>query len=258
MTHHADLCQFLDWDSSFFKQRIARVNHQHLDPEILKNIDAWCKANQIDCLYFLAVSDDPQTIRLAEQNQFQMVEIRLIMGRSLKDWRTVSEPSGASNLRIRRPEDRDIPILQEIAANSYIDSRFYFDNRFDPEKWQEYYATWVKKSCSGAADLALVAEMDRVAVGYITGNINKDNPKEGIYELTGVAPSARRAGVGQELFRRGLDWYAEQGIDHVWLATQGRNVATQRMIQRNGFITEACQIYYHKWFTGSVQVPHDE
>jgi GNAT superfamily N-acetyltransferase len=84
-------------------------------------------------------------------------------------------------------------------------------------------------------------------VGYITGQVDQARD-EGMYELTGVKESARRLGVGQELFRAGLDWYVQAGIRSVWLATQGRNVPTQRMIQRNGFITRACQLYYHKWF----------
>ena len=105
----------------------------------------------------------------------------------------------------------------------------------------------MKKSCSGGAELALVAEKDGKVVGYITGQVNREKG-EGIYELTGVKESARRLGVGQELFRSGLDWYVQAGIQSMWVATQGRNVPTQRMIQRNGFITRSCQLYYHKWF----------
>ncbi|HSQ25739.1 MAG TPA: GNAT family N-acetyltransferase [Anaerolineales bacterium] len=249
MTHHPDLCQFLEWDSNFFQLRIGRVTQNHLKIEDIKTILDWCKDHRIDCLYFLAASDHPDTIRLAEQNDFQMVEIRLIMERSLKDWQPGNRVIKDTSITIRHPEPQDLAILEEIAAFSYVDSRYYFDQGFDPQKWQAYYATWVKKSCQGEADLALVAEKDGIVVGYITGNINKENPEEGIYELTGVAPEARRSGVGQELFRSGLDWFVEHGVVSVWLATQGRNIPTQRMIQRNGFITRACQIYYHKWFS---------
>jgi dTDP-4-amino-4,6-dideoxy-D-galactose acyltransferase len=249
MTQPHKLCQFLDWDSSFFQIQVGKVNQTHLDPESVQAILTWCQEQQIDCLYFLAASDDPQTIRLAEAHRFQMVEIRMIMERRLKDWKRAAFHNTEANVNIRHPKPEDIPALEKIAALSYTDSRFYFDQGFDPQKWQDYYSTWVRKSCLGAADLALVAEKDSVVVGYITGNISKDNPREGIYELTGVAPEARRSGVGQELFCRGLDWYADRGVETVWLATQGRNVPTQRMVQRNGFITRSCQIYYHKWFS---------
>ncbi len=84
-------------------------------------------------------------------------------------------------------------------------------------------------------------------IGYITGLVDKEN-NTGIYELTGVRESARRSGVGQELFRSGLDWYVRNNVPSIWVATQGRNVTTQRMIQRHGFLTKSCQLYYHKWF----------
>ena len=82
----------------------------------------------------------------------------------------------------------------------------------------------------------------------ISQDLIDKNTHEGIYELTGVKESARKSGVGQELFRSGLDWYVRSGIESIWVATQGRNIPTQRMIQRNGFITRSCQFYYHRWF----------
>lgn len=239
--------QFLDWDTNFFGFRIGRANTNRLDSTGLALLHQWQRENQIRCLYFLANADDRDTIALVEQEGFHLVEVRLIFERSLKDWQPQSRPVAAEGIVIRPAQTADVPALQEIAKNSYIDSRFYFDRRFPESKWQEYYAFWVKKSCEGGAELALVAEMNGEIVGYITGQVDRVKG-EAMYELTGVKESARRLGVGQALFRSGLDWYFQQGISYVWLATQGRNVATQRMVQRNGFITRACQLYYHKWF----------
>ncbi len=249
MNSPAGLCQFLEWDSDFFGYRIARVNSYKLDADNLRDIHSWCQANQIDCLYFQAGSDDAATIRQAEDNGFRLVEIRLIMERKLDDWRPESRAHDAPGVLIRPARDEDLPVLIKIAANSYLDSRYYFDPCFSQDKWQAFYSTWVKQSCSGGADLAIVAEINGQAVGYITGNIDKSDASLGIYELTGVEPQARRSGVGQELFRSGLDWFSQHGVHHVRLATQGRNIQTQRMVQRNGFITQACRIYYHKWFS---------
>lgn len=240
-------CQFLQWDTEFFGHRIGRIIGHDLNPNRIESIYAWSESSAIECLYFLANSDDPVTIRFAEANEFQLVEIRLTMERSLKNWNAKTRSKAADDIFIRHAHSEDIPILQEIARNSYLDSRFYFDECFTEENWQTYYATWIKKSCEGGADLALVAEKENEIVGYITGNV-VEGKAEGIYELTGVKPSARRAGVGQELFRSGLDWYKKMGIENIWLATQGRNIATQRMVQRDGFITKSCQLYYHKWF----------
>lgn len=247
MNPSSEPCQFLEWDTQFFGHRIGRVQAHRLEAHLLADIEEWRQRHQIECLYFLAEADDPQTIRLAQLQGFLLVEVRLIFERSLKDWDPQTRLREAQEVLIRPAKPEDIPALQEIAGNSYIDSRYYFDPHFSQEKWQAYYRTWVQKSCSGGAALALVAERDGEALGYITGQIDHQTG-EGIYELTGVKESARRFGVGQELFRSGLDWYAQSGIKLIWLATQGRNVPTQRMVQRNGFITRACQLYYHKWF----------
>jgi dTDP-4-amino-4,6-dideoxy-D-galactose acyltransferase len=243
----ADLCEFLEWDSSFFEKRIARLKSHTLQTETIEQVIEWCELNLIDCLYFLAESNDPQTIWLAEENKFRLVEVRYVLERSLKDWNPDTRPREAVDIIIRDPKTSDISTLQVIARTSYVDSRFYFDPHFSEEKWGEYYATWVKKSCEGGADLALVAEKQGQVVGYITGNIDHEN-LNGIYELTGVKTSERRSGVGQELFRSGLDWYVQHGIEYIWVATQGRNIATQRMIQRHEFLSKSCQLYYHKWF----------
>ena len=240
-------CQFLDWDTEFFGHRIARLNSTLLEPDSVKSVLDWCRAEAIECLYFLAESNDPQTVWLAQENHFSLVEIRITLERSLKDWDPDTRPRAAEDVLVRFAEPGDIPVLQEIARTSYVDSRYYFDKHFSEDKWQDYYATWVKKSCSGGADLALAAVKDGEVIGYITGLVDKAT-NQGIYELTGVRESARRSGVGQELFRSGLDWYARNHVPGIWVATQGRNVTTQRMIQRHGFLTKSCQLYYHKWF----------
>jgi dTDP-4-amino-4,6-dideoxy-D-galactose acyltransferase len=247
MDHTIEPCQYLEWDSQFFEQRIARVTGARLDPQLIRSIYDWSESNAISCLYFLADSNDPQTIRLAEDHGFRLVEVRFTLERGLKDWDPETRSHEAPEVMVRFAHPEDIPTLQEIARSSYVDSRFYFDKCFPEEKWQAYYATWVKKSCTGGAELALVAEKDGEVVGYITGLVSKDKP-EAQYELTGVKESARRFGVGHELFRSGLDWFAQNGVEYLFVVTQGRNVSTQRMIQRHGFITRSCQLYYHKWF----------
>jgi len=246
-------CRYLDWDSEFFRRRIARVNASRLTPDFIQAVLEWNRQQRIECLYFLAEADDPQTVWLAQEYQFNLVEIRFTLERSLKDWNPETRPRAADpDVLIRPVQVEDIPVLQDIARTSYVDSRYYFDRNFSEQDWQAYYATWVKKSCTGGADLALAAEKDGEVIGYITGLVDQEN-QTGVYELTGVRESARRSGVGQELFRSGLDWYVRQGVPGIWVATQGRNVTTQRMIQRHGFLTKSCQLYYHKWFKDEVR-----
>ena len=77
MTVTTEPCQFLQWDSDFFGFQIARVFDRHLSATDLGTIFTWCDANSVDCLYFLADSDDADTIRLVEEHSFHLVEIRI-------------------------------------------------------------------------------------------------------------------------------------------------------------------------------------
>jgi hypothetical protein len=142
-----DLCQFLTWDSEFFGYRIARVNRHTLSEETIIEVINWCKSQTIDCLYFLAEADDPKTIRLAEDQGFHLVEIRITTERQLDSWDPDSRSKPKKGLLIRSSVPEDIPTLQAITQNSYIDSRYYFDPCFSNEKSQAFYQTWIKNSC---------------------------------------------------------------------------------------------------------------
>ncbi len=145
-----DPCQFLQWDTEFFGYRISRILGNRLDERLLDSIYSWSQAQNIDCLYFLTNADDRQSIRLAEKHGFQLVEIRIILERSLKDWDPETRPKTNENILTRPVRPEDIPILQDIAKTSYVDSRYYFDEHISEEKWQAYYATWIKKAAREA------------------------------------------------------------------------------------------------------------
>jgi dTDP-4-amino-4,6-dideoxy-D-galactose acyltransferase len=247
MTKITEPCQFLRWDSDFFGFRIARVYDRHLRATDLETIFAWCDSKSVDCLYFLADSDDASTIRLVEEYGFHLVEIRITYEGRLKNWHPETRPKANELLIIRDVQPEEIGILQEIAKNSYKDSRWYFDPRFNEKICQAYFQTWIKNSAEGNADFVLVAELEGELLGYISGNRDRHKPT-GTFELTAVKEVSRGLGIGHELFASGLDWYLREGVDRIFVNTQGRNIPTQRMIQRHGFISMSVQLYYHKWF----------
>jgi len=83
------ICRILPWDSNFFRYRIARVNPTRLSDENIDMILQWCQKNQIECLYFLADSDHPKTVQLAENHGFRFVDIRTTLHMTIKDLSSV-------------------------------------------------------------------------------------------------------------------------------------------------------------------------
>jgi dTDP-4-amino-4,6-dideoxy-D-galactose acyltransferase len=177
-------CEVLPWDSGFFGCRVGRVLAGRLDRAGLAAVDSWCREQAIDCLYFLADSEDPATAALAEEGGFRLVDLRVTLERPLTpDPSPIpSPPPGEGRPFASQPRDsassdvppspggregmgeagqggegpllrpaslEDIPQLRRIAARSHRDSRFYADPHFPRSRCDELYATWIEKSCRG-------------------------------------------------------------------------------------------------------------
>ena len=236
----APWCSYLDWDSNFFERRIARLNVSRLEPEITQQALQWCAQNRIDCLYFLADSNDPQTTRLAEENRFQFVDVRVTYERAVAQ--TEKEESGA---KVRLAREEDLPLLANIARSAHQDSRFYFDGHFGREKCDRLYETWVRNSLHGFADAVLVAEYANQASAYVTCQWKGQEAQIG---LIGVSEAHRGKGLGSMLVKSFLSWARERGAVQAKVITQGRNSGAQRLYQKTGFLLASSQFWYHRWF----------
>jgi dTDP-4-amino-4,6-dideoxy-D-galactose acyltransferase len=237
--------QYLNWDSEFFGLRIAKLNKSQLNFATMAETLSWCVQNSIDCLYFLADSNDQATIRIAEDNHFRLVDLRMSM-RCQIDSNTVS-PQPNYDFTIRPVETQDINRLRSIARSSFTLTRFYSDSCFPREKCDELYDVWITRSCQGYADQVLVAIHNGVPHGFISLHLKSEVGEIGII---GVSRKTRRVGIGRALVESALYWYHSVGIRQVIVATQGKNYRAQNFFQHNGFDVHNMHIWYHKWFSG--------
>jgi ribosomal protein S18 acetylase RimI-like enzyme len=240
------LCEYLPWDSDFFSLRIARVVPQSVHTEELKDIFSWCRAQSVDCLYFLVDMANDVTVRLMEDNGFHLVDIRVLLDRSLNSI-TASSVTVDKDIGLVRPEE--IPSLALIAETSYEDSRFYHDGNFSRERCAALYKTWIEKSCRGYADVVLVARIDSAPMGYISCHLLGSG--QGQIGLVGVHREASNRGIGRQLVDASLAWFQKAGVNHVTVVTQSRNWRAQRLYQRCGFMTRSMHLWYHHWFKDS-------
>lgn len=238
------LCDYLEWDSTFFSRRIARVRAVHLSRETLPGVLAWCGERRIDCLYFLAESDDDESVRTVEERGFQLVDIRI----TLEDRLIGSSAQGKRDARllIRECQPRDIPALRAIARTSHRNTRFYHDPNFPRARCDALYETWIERSCQGYANGVLVAEIGGHPVGYLSCHL--DNGIDGRIGLLAIGQNARGCGAGGELVRECERWFARHNRTRVTVVTQGRNVGAQRFYQKCGFVTGGVNLWYHHWF----------
>jgi dTDP-4-amino-4,6-dideoxy-D-galactose acyltransferase len=244
-------CQLLPWDSDFFGRRIARATAHRLAPQTVRAILEWCEAQAIECVYFLADSDDAETVRLAEDHGFRLLDIRVTLQCDIRERQAGPNDDLPPTISVRHSRQSDVPALQAIARTSYGHTRFYFDPCFPVESCDALYETWIRRSCEGYADVVLVAEMDERIAGYVSCHMAGNTP-QGQIGLVGIEAQARGRGVGRVLIDHSLRWFAEQGAEVVSVVTQGRNLAAQRLYQRCGFLTHSVQLWYHKWMSDCV------
>ena len=235
------VCEYLNWDSEFFGRRIARVTARRLTS--IANIETWCDAHKIDCLYFLADSADQRTARLAQENGFRFVDVRVMLDVRTTNASTTGD--SAAGITIQNAVEADIDALKALARRSHRDTRFYFDGNFPVQRCDELYETWIEKSCRGWAKNVLVATNHGEVAGYISCHVSSAGG--GQVGLMAVSEKAQGKGVGTALVVKAVRWFSGEGIDRVSVVTQGRNVGALRLYQKCGFTMRSVELWFHRW-----------
>ena len=234
-------CHILGWDTDFWGKPIARVDAPRLTPEAISDIDAWCGANGVRCVFFLADVADSASTLAAERGGFFLTDVRVTFKGDLHGRR--AQPR--LGLRTARPEDH--AALEELARISHGTTRFFHDPYFDDDRCGELYARWMRDSLERGAAEVLVAEADGKPIGYATCELDEDG-ELGRIGLIAVEPSAQRRGIGRALCEGAFDCFTRLGAQRVEIVTQGRNLSAQRVFQRAGAHVDAIELWFHKWY----------
>jgi dTDP-4-amino-4,6-dideoxy-D-galactose acyltransferase len=243
--------ELLPWDSEFFGRTIGRVTAETLTPETFAAVESWAAEHRVECLYLEAAADDAVAIRTAEDGGFRLVEIRVVLRRPRRPRFPFDQfPPAFDGVLVREGRMDDLEELRRIAADSYNDSRFYVDPNFPDERAGALYATWIAKSLEGyQGSTVLVAEVDGRVAGFST---TRESGAFAHIGLIAVDPELMRStlaprvahSIGIALLR----WADERNLG-IHAVTQGRNVRTQRYIQRYGPYVHSLSLYFHKWYT---------
>ena len=231
----AEPCELLSWDTDFWRKRIARVRDATLGR--VDDVDAWARAHDIDCLFFLGSVDDPVSARAAEDAGFRLMDVRVELERPAE------RGPIAPGVREARPDE--VGQLRKIASSSHGITRFYADPKFPDDRCDEFYETWIESSLQGWAAGVLVAQGDDGPVGYVSCHLAN---AVGSIGLIAVGSPARGGGLGVALSQSAVAWCAERGAERMTVATQARNVAALRTFGKTGFLVTSVAFWFHKWY----------
>jgi ribosomal protein S18 acetylase RimI-like enzyme len=233
--------EILPWDSAFFGVRIGRVLLESPTAEEMSDAIHQADRDGIQCLYWLVDCASPLPYHAAASYGFRLVDIRVTFERALSA-RTAGNPL-APGVRHYVPED--LPALISLARESHRDSRFFRDGNFPVERCEALYEEWIRKGCQSGSGTVLVAVEDRKPAGYCVCSVFEDGT--GSIGLIAVDPACRRARLGTALVESALGHFRAAGMRFATVVTQGRNISSQRLYQRCGFVTRSLQLWYHRW-----------
>ena len=227
----------LDWDSDFFGVPIARI-----EPAALAagGVAEWCAERRIRCAYLLVDAGDAASLRLAGENGFRTVDVRV----------TLTAARGGKPLKfdgvVRPATDADVPALAAIARAAHRDSRFYADGQFDSARCDDLFAHWIERSCSGWADQVLVFEAGGRAAGYLTLHARGQRGEIG---LVAVHEQSRGQGGASALLAHARRWFEARALTPVTVVTQGGNRGALGLYSAAGFDVTHIQVWHHRWFS---------
>lgn len=235
------LYELLAWDSEFFGFPIARIHSPVINQRILDYVLTRAEIDGVRCLYYLDSGQSFDSLKIAQENNFSLVDTRITFEKRLNFLKKNEENS----VSYRLANLSDSLELENLAANDYLSSRYFFDRNFDSLKCQSFYVEWIRKSISGNLDdFVLVHEVNGRIAGYITAKLFRNFATIG---LVGVRKELRGLGIGKKLIQGLEAFLCESDIPLVRVVTQGRNIMAQRLYSACGYSPINSEYWFHRW-----------
>lgn len=232
----------LDWDSSFFGYKVAKLN---INTEDYKSIER-CLKDVIQLgaklVYCQAENGSKVAANLASKYNGHLVDIKTTYRYTLN-----SEQKRYKNESFIKYKSDPLSddILLKLAVQCGIYSRFFVDPRIKVEKAKDLYQTWIRKSISKElADDILIYNFEKRIIGLISVYLKGDIGNIG---LLGVDENFRGKGIGKNLVDWAISYFSSKNAKFIDVVTQGKNLSACKLYEKCGFKLEQQFDFYHFW-----------
>ncbi len=236
--------RILDWDTSFFGFKVARIVPNDLTTERLKLILGDLRKDGVRLAYWLSDRIVPTELGCnGKISGCRFVGERVTFTADLE----ATQDSGLQPRAAVRYYD---PVMgyadiEGLAVQSGQYSRFANDPNVPKEKFIELYTTWVRRSVKKEiADEVLVIPHEGRITGMVTLATGDGN---GVIGLVAVDRAFRGRGYGETLVRAAREWFVKSGCRHSQVVTQGQNIAACKLYAKCGYAASKVEYCYHFW-----------
>lgn len=233
--------QILEWDSDFFRIKVAQITPPNLSQHKLAAIISELKKQDVKLVYWSsgqecnndAVSklcgslvDRKTTFAI----DFSSLDLKNIITTDMVEPFTDSMP---------------VEALESLAIQSGEYSRFAIDSNLPKEKFFALYKTWINRSLRKeiANEVLVIRDADQIAGMVTLGEKNK----RGDIGLIAVHKDFRGRKYGEKLVRAAQRWFITNGFEFGQVVTQGQNIAACNLYKKCGYSVEQIEYFYHFW-----------
>jgi dTDP-4-amino-4,6-dideoxy-D-galactose acyltransferase len=233
----------LAWDTAHFGMAIGRIAGEVREAGQLAPLLEQARAAGTRLVYYLCAQPFALPAELLDRYGGTRVAGYVRFARSLAPASLPAPaPSFGVALEAYRGAADDAHLLALGVGAGWL-SRFRSDRRLPPQKCDELYEIWTKRSILGElADETLVARMGDTFVGLATYRAHGDFGEIG---LVGMAPSVRGRGIGSALLAYAHTRMATRGLARSEVVTQTENEGACRLYRRAGYAPAVEGAYYH-------------
>ena len=232
--------EILEWDSTFFGLKVAKVNHF----DSIEEFDVIKKeltSNQVELAYIFSLPNSKMDAILKNEQVF-LADEKVTFARMITEFELEGEVDVIEEYNDANVTDK----MLDIAIQTSEFSRFRIDTNFREDAFKKLYHQWIKNAVEHQGNGKLfVCQDNHVLKGLVY--LKEIDETKGSISLIGVDQGYRGEQIGTKLIHQAVFYFSKLGKKEVQVVTQKANMLACNFYTKNGFQIIDTVNVYHLW-----------